>query len=195
MGIYRHIKSVFDIAISIIVLILSCPIFIIISILIKLDSRGPVFYRQERLGKGGKVFKIYKFRTMVDGAINMGGGIHTFDRDPRITRVGSFLRRTSLDELPQFINVIKGDMSIIGPRPPVPYYPRKYGEYDEMQKRRFLIKPGITGYAQVMVRNGAPWDQRILLDLKYLNSMSLWTDLYILFRTIAVVVKGNNIYF
>lgn len=170
------------------------PLFLIISILIKFDSKGPVFFVQERLGKDGKVFKIYKFRTMIDGAINMGSGLRTEEGDFRITRVGNILRKTSLDELPQLINVLKGDMSLIGPRPPVPYHPKNYEEYSDEEKKRFSVRPGITGYAQAVLRNGASWDERIKLDLIYVDKMSFTFDLYILFLTFLTVVRGKNVY-
>jgi len=183
-----------DLIFALLSLLILSPIFIIIAIMIKIDSKGPVFFRQERLGKDGKVFRIYKFRTMIDGAINMGAKLHTYEGDYRITKIGNILRRLSIDELPQIINILKGEMSFIGPRPPVPYYPRQYKEYTDEQKKRFLVKPGITGYAQVMVRNSASWDERIKLDLVYVNKMGLFFDLYILFLTIWVVIKRENIY-
>ncbi|PKM51000.1 MAG: sugar transferase [Firmicutes bacterium HGW-Firmicutes-7] len=191
---YYYVKHVFDFIVAFIGLIISLPVMLIISVLIVLESKGPIFFLQERLGQNGKVFKIYKFRTMVDGAINMGDGLHTYDGDSRITKVGSVLRKTSLDELPQVINVLKGDMSIIGPRPPVPYYPRSYEEYNEIQNQRFLIKPGISGYAQVMVRNSATWDERIEYDIVYVERMSLFFDIKICLLTVLSVIKSENIY-
>src|SRR5699024_4264338 len=118
-----------------------------------IDSRGPVIFKQRRLGRNGKEFTIYKFRTMINNAENQGMGIKTFVGDDRITKIGVVLRKTSLDELPQLINVLKGDMSFVGPRPPVPYHPRKYEEYNDVQKKRFKVRQGITGYAQVKGRN------------------------------------------
>jgi undecaprenyl phosphate N,N'-diacetylbacillosamine 1-phosphate transferase len=149
---------------------------------------------QERLGKDGKVFKIYKFRTMVDGAVNIGSGLRTDEGDSRITKVGNVLRKTSLDEIPQIINILKGEMSIIGPRPPVPYHPRKYEEYSNEQKKRFIVRPGISGYAQVVLRNSGTWDERIELDVQYVDKMSFRFDFYIFFRTIYTVIKKDNIY-
>lgn len=191
---YCYVKRIFDIILSLIGLVMLLPLFLIISILIKFDSKGPVFFVQERLGKDGKVFKIYKFRTMIDGAINMGSGLRTEEGDFRITRVGNILRKTSLDELPQLINVLKGDMSLIGPRPPVPYHPKNYEEYSDEEKKRFSVRPGITGYAQAVLRNGASWDERIKLDLIYVDKMSFTFDLYILFLTFLTVVRGKNVY-
>ncbi|WP_213973981.1 sugar transferase [Tepidanaerobacter acetatoxydans] len=191
----RCIKRILDFIFATILLIVLSPIMLIAAIAIKLDDpKGPVLFKQERVGKDGRIFKIYKFRTMVDGAINMGSGLHTDEGDPRITRIGKILRKTSLDELPQLINILKGEMSLIGPRPPVPYYPRKYEEYTTEQKRRFTVRPGISGYAQVVLRNSATWDERIELDLEYINKMSFAFDLYIFFMSILVVLKRKNVY-
>lgn len=191
---YYYIKCIIDFVLALVGLIVISPLLLIIAILIKLESKGPVFFLQERLGQNGKVFKIYKFRTMVDGAINMGSGLRTDEGDPRITKVGNILRKTSLDELPQLINVLKGEMSLIGPRPPVPYHPRKYEEYSNEQKKRFKVKPGISGYAQVILRNSGTWDERIVYDVEYVEKMSLRFDLYIFFKTIYSVIKKENIY-
>lgn len=191
---YYYIKSIIDFILALIGLIVISPLLLIIAILIKLDSKGSVFFLQERLGRNGKVFKIYKFRTMIDGAINMGSGLRTDEGDPRITKVGNILRKTSLDELPQLINVLKGEMSLIGPRPPVPYHPRKYEEYSNEQKKRFTVKPGITGYAQVVLRNSGTWDERIVYDVEYVEKMSLKFDVYIFFKTIYSIIKRENIY-
>src|SRR5690625_2783136 len=131
---------------------------------------------------------------MVDNAEKMGSGIITFENDPRITKVGNFLRKTSLDELPQLLNVLKGDMSIVGPRPPVPYHPKKYEEYPEFQKRRFIVKPGITGYAQVNGRNNLTWDDRIELDIQYVEQFSVLLDIKIILLTIIKVFKSEDIH-
>lgn len=191
---YYCVKCIIDFVLALVGLIVISPLLLIISILIRLESKGTVFFLQERLGQNGRVFKIYKFRTMVDGAINMGSGLHTDEGDPRITKVGNILRKTSLDEIPQLINILKGEMSIIGPRPPVPYYPRRYEEYSNEQKKRFTVRPGISGYAQVMLRNSGTWDERIELDLKYVDKMSIGFEFYIFFMSIWVVIKRKNIY-
>jgi len=170
------------------------PLFFIIAVLIKLDSKGPVFFLQERLGKNGNVFKIYKFRTMVKNAESKGPGIYTSKGDSRITKVGHFLRKTSLDELPQLLNVIKGDMSLVGPRPPVPYHPYKYNNYSDKQRKRFIVKPGITGFAQISGRNKLSWDERIEFDVEYVENHSLFLDFKILFNTFLTVFKNNDIY-
>ena len=194
-GLYsRYIKRILDIIFSITVLFTLSPLLIIVAIIIKLESKGPVFFIQERPGMNMKIFKIYKFRTMIDGAINMGSGLRTDEGDPRITKVGNILRKTSLDELPQLINVLKGEMSLIGPRPPVPYHPRKYEEYSNEQKKRFTVKPGITGYAQVVLRNSGTWDERIVYDVECVEKMSLKFDIYIFLKTIYSVIKKENIY-
>lgn len=191
---YYYIKCLIDFILALASSVVLLPLFLIIAILIKLESKGPVFFLQDRLGKDGKVFKIYKFRTMVDGAINLGSGLRTDANDPRITKIGNLLRRTSLDELPQLINILKGEMSFIGPRPPVPYHPRKYEEYSAEQKKRFQVRPGMSGYAQVVLRNSGTWDERIVYDVKYVECMSFCFDLYIFFMSIYVVIKRENIY-
>ncbi len=190
----RLIKRVLDFILSLIILIILSPLLLIIAVIIKLDSEGPILFKQERLGKDGKVFLIYKFRTMVDNAEKKGTGLFTNENDPRITKIGKFLRKTSLDELPQLINVLKGEMSIIGPRPPVPYHPYKYEDYSDEQRLRFTVLPGITGYAQVSGRNEIEWDQRIEYDVYYAKNWSLFLDLKIIFRTIKIVFKKEGIY-
>lgn len=190
----KSIKRILDFLLSFIALIILSPLFLILAICIKIDSKGPVFFKQERLGKDGEVFLIYKFRTMVDGAIHMGSGLRTDEGDPRVTKVGKVLRKTSLDELPQLINILKGEMSIIGPRPPVPYHPHKYEDYSEEQKLRFTVLPGITGYAQINGRNEIEWDERIKYDVYYARNWSLRLDFKIFFRTIKIVLSKEGIY-
>lgn len=188
------IKRIFDVIASLLGLIVLSPIFVIIAILIKMDSEGPVFFLQDRLGKSGKVFKIYKFRTMCNNAVNMGRGIFTSEDDPRITKVGSFLRITSLDEIPQFINIIKGDMSFVGPRPPLIHHPYKYNEYPEYKKQRFIMKPGVTGLAQAIGRNSLTWDERIELDVEYIKKFNILLDIKIFIITISSVISKKGIY-
>ena len=191
----RYIKRFLDLILSLLALIILMPVLIIVAIAIKIDSKGPVFFLQERLGKNGKVFKIIKFRTMVVNAEKIGDGLKVkSEKDNRITRVGKVLRKTSLDELPQLINVVKGEMALIGPRPPVTYHPHKYEEYPEEQKRRFWVRPGITGLAQVRVRNSATWDERIKIDLEYIEKITFIGDINIIFDTIKQLVKKENIY-
>ncbi|MPM93716.1 Undecaprenyl phosphate N,N'-diacetylbacillosamine 1-phosphate transferase [bioreactor metagenome] len=188
------IKKIFDIISSFLGIVILSPLFLIVSILIKLDSPGKVLFIQDRLGKDGKVFKIYKFRTMCDNAINIGNGLFTDETDSRITKIGSFLRKTSIDELPQLFNILKGDMSLVGPRPPVPNFPYKYDEYSDMQKIRFEMLPGITGWAQVVGRNSIDWDERIALDIDYVKNYSFLWDIKIIILTLAKVVKREDIY-
>lgn len=189
-------KRLFDLVLSSLALIILIPLFIIIAILIKFTSEGPVFFLQERIGLKGKVFKIIKFRTMVVNAEHIGDGIRVrTENDSRITKVGRILRATSLDELPQLINVITGSMSICGPRPPVTYVPyHGYDNYPDEMKRRFAMKPGITGLAQATVRNSATWDERILIDIQYVNGFSLWLDIKVIVLTIKRVLKSESIY-
>lgn len=188
------IKRIFDLFSSLIGLIILLPAFGVIAILIKLDSKGPVFFKQERLGKAGEVFEIYKFRTMVENAEDKGTGVFTNKSDPRITKVGNLLRKTSFDELPQLINVIKGEMSLVGPRPPVTYHPYEYEDYPEEKKKRFQVKPGITGLAQVEGRNNLSWDERIEYDLKYIERQNLTFDIQLIIKTIFKVFNKNDLY-
>lgn len=190
----KYVKRLLDLLISSFSLLILWPVFVVIAIFIKIDSKGRVFFKQERLGKDGEVFKIYKFRTMVENAENIGTGLSTFEGDPRVTKVGNLLRKTSLDELPQLINIIKGDMSLIGPRPPVPYSPKKYDEYSEIQRKRFTVRPGITGLAQVNGRNSLTWEERIDFDVKYVKQLRFGLDLKILFLTIIRVFKRSDIH-
>ncbi len=191
----RYIKRFLDLILSLLALIILMPVLIIVAIAIKIDSKGPVFFLQERLGKNGKVFKIIKFRTMVVNAEKIGDGLKVkSEKDNRITRVGKVLRKTSLDELPQLINVVKGEMALIGPRPPVTYHPHKYEEYPEEQKRRFLVRPGITGLAQVRVRNSATWDERIKIDLEYIEKITFIGDFQIFINTIISILAKKDIY-
>lgn len=152
---------------------------------------GLFFFIQERIGKDGQPFMIYKFRTMVPNAIHMGTGIYTEENDPRITQIGRFLRKTSLDELPQLINILKGDMSFIGPRPTIQ---EQVLQYDTFQKKRLLIKPGITGLAQVNGRNSISWPERIMYDVQYVENWSFGLDVSIFFKTISVILKQEGLY-
>lgn len=176
-------------------IIVLSPVLLIVSIGIKLTSEGPIFFKQERVGKNQKVFEIIKFRTMVVNAEHIGDGLKVKeDSDPRITKIGKILRRTSLDEIPQLINVLKGDMSLIGPRPPVTYHPYKVGEYDNIKKHRFDVRPGITGLAQAKIRNGGSWDERISYDLKYVKNITFKNDIKILKETVSMVLRKDSLY-
>jgi undecaprenyl phosphate N,N'-diacetylbacillosamine 1-phosphate transferase len=171
--------------------IAAIPLFILIALCIKLTSKGSIFFIQKRVGKDGKDFNIFKFRTMVQNAEKIGSGIYTEENDPRITKIGRILRKTSLDELPQLINILKGDMSIIGPRPTLRYQVEKYTPY---QMQRLRMRPGVTGLAQVNGRNSLPWSKRIEYDIKYVNNYSLWLDFIIILRTIKVVLTAEGVY-
>lgn len=178
------LKVILDKVFSIIILIILFSLFLIVGILIKLDSKGPVFFVQERVGKGGKIFRAFKLRTMVDNAEKIGLRYEIAKDDSRITRVGKHLR-WGIDELPQLINVFKGEMSMVGPRPALPHQVEKYSK---QERRRLEVKPGITGWALVNGRNILSWSERIKLDIWYINHWSIWLDFKILFKTIWVVI-------
>lgn len=185
-------KRFFDIVLSLLGLIILALPMLLIAIAIKIDSKGPVFFKQERVGKKGKVFKIYKFRSMCVGAEQQGSGVYSGKGDKRVTRVGKFLRATSLDELPQFFNLLKGDMSFIGPRPPLTYHPWTWDQYTDEQKKMFNVRPGITGWAQVNGRKEVEWHKRIELNVWYVEHISLWLDIKILFMTVFKVFTNAN---
>lgn len=191
------LKRLFDIVFGIIGLIIVLPLFIIVAIAIKVDSKGPVFFKQARLGKDKKPYMIYKFRTMVENAENMGTGIFNMKNDSRVTKVGQFLRDTSIDELPQFINVIKGDMSFIGPRPPVTY---ELGDLDKLSDEfndRFRVKPGVSGLAQVSGRNELSWDEKVKYDNIYIEKFykyGIVYDIWLIILTVIKVIKNEGSY-
>lgn len=186
-----YIKDTIDRLAAFVLLILLSPVFVGIILGIKLTSRGSVFFCQKRVGKDGKDFVIYKFRTMVVNAEQIGTGIYTEQDDSRITKIGKLLRKTSLDELPQLFNILKGDMSIIGPRPTLRYQVEKYTPY---QMQRLMMKPGVTGWAQVNGRNSLSWKKRIAYDVDYVQKYSLWLDLKIIIKTIKVVLTAEGVY-
>lgn len=191
------IKRCFDIIFSLILLIILSPIMLIIALAVKLDSKGPALFKQDRLTKDGKVFTMYKFRTMIENAEHIGTGLFNYEKDFRVTRVGKFLRRSSLDELPQLFNVIKGDMSLVGPRPPVTYELGKYEDLNDEYKRRFTVLAGITGLAQVSGRNELPWDIKVKFDNKYVDLFKKYgvlIDIKIITLTIFNVFTMKNIY-
>ena len=192
MNIQLILKRLIDILLSLIGLILLVIPFGIIALAIKLDSKGPVFFRQARVGKKGRSFKVWKFRTMIQDAQSKGLGVTVAEDDDRITRVGRFLRNLGLDELPQLINVLVGDMSLVGPRPTLAY---QVDHYDDFQRRRLEVRPGITSLAVVSGRNALCWEERIKLDVWYIDHWSLRLDLSILFRTLwKVLVTREGLY-
>ncbi len=187
----RIVKEIIDQSFGWLVLIILSPLFWLIAGLIRLETPGPAFFRQERIGKDGHPFVAYKFRSMVDNAAAMGLGLNVASNDSRITRMGKFLRNTSLDELPQLFNVLKGEMSLVGPRPTLA---SQVAAYNDFQRRRLLMKPGITGWAQVNGRNSIPWEERIKLDVWYLDHWSLSLDLSIMLRTLKTWVRKEGLY-
>ncbi len=184
-------KRAVDLAIAVPAVILATPVMLGVAWWVRRDSPGPALFRQERVGLNGRRFRLLKFRTMVVDAERIGAGLAIDRGDPRITRAGATLRRLSLDELPQLWNVIRGDMSIVGPRPTVA---AQVERYSDEQRRRLEARPGITGLAQVGGRASIPWSQRIAIDIEYVDRWSLWLDLEILLRTIAVVVRRDDTY-
>lgn len=190
---YKNIiKRAIDCIISVIsLLILGIPM-LIVAIIIRIDSPGPALFKQQRIGKNGKVFNILKFRSMCQNAEHMGSGVYSGKGDSRVTRVGRIIRATSIDELPQIINILRGDMSLIGPRPPLTYHPWPYEEYKDEQKRMFEVRPGITGWAQVNGRKDVEWNKRIELNVWYVDHVSFWLDIKIFFMTIFKVVSNAD---
>jgi lipopolysaccharide/colanic/teichoic acid biosynthesis glycosyltransferase len=184
-------KRALDLTIAVPATVLLAPVMGVIAILVRRDSPGPAIYRQARAGLHGRQFNLLKFRSMVEGAEHIGAGLTVQAHDDRITRLGRILRRTSLDELPQLINVVRGDMSIVGPRPTLP---EQISHYTPEQRRRLDARPGITGLAQVRGRASLPWSTRIAMDLEYINDWSLLGDLRIIARTFLVVVRGSDTY-
>lgn len=195
-------KRLFDIVFSVILIILLSPIFLIVGIMIKFDgSRGEVFFKQDRVGLKGEKFRMFKFRSMYPDAerrleeikhLNeIEGHMFKIKKDPRVTNIGRFIRAYSIDELPQIFNVLKGDMSLIGPRPPLL---REYENYTDYDKKRLSIRPGITGLWQVSGRNSLSFDEMVALDLKYIRELSFLNDFKIFFKTIVVVIKKENAY-
>ena len=185
------IRRATDIVVSAAGLLVASPLLALAALAVRVETPGAVIFRQRRSGLHGREFDVLKLRTMVQGAEHMGAGLAVNENDARITRVGAFLRRTSLDELPNLVNVLRGDMSLIGPRPTLP---AQVAQYTERQRGRLEIKPGITGWAQVNGRASLPWSERIELDLYYIEHRSLALDAQILWRTIGMVLGGSDLY-
>jgi len=188
----KYIKRTLDLTIAFLVLIVMSIPMAIIALLIKLDSPGPFLFKQKRIGKNGKVFNMLKFRSMCVGAEHTGTGVYSFKGDSRITRVGHFIRMTSIDELPQLINVLKGDMSLIGPRPPLIYHPWPLEKYTEEQLHMFDVRPGFSGWAQINGRKEVEWNRRIELNVWYVRHCRLSLDIKIILITILKVLLNSN---
>lgn len=189
---YMPIKRFFDIIMSFLGIIILSPLMLITAVAVKLDSKGPVIFKQERLGLHGNVFFIYKFRSMCQGAEHTGTGVYSSADDVRVTRVGKIIRATSIDELPQLFNILKGDMSFIGPRPPLTYHPWEISEYTDEQLHMFDVRPGITGWAQINGRKDVEWHKRIELNCWYVDNISLLLDIKIIFVTVFKVLKNED---
>jgi len=185
-------KRFLDILLSLLALLILWPIMLLTALWIKLDSKGPVLFRQQRVGFHGKVFSIYKFRTMCVNAEHTGSGVYSGKGDSRVTKAGRILRATSVDELPQLVNILRGDMSLIGPRPPLTYHPWPWEQYTEEQKRMFEVRPGVTGWAQINGRKAVEWNRRIELNVWYVDHLSLWLDLKIFFLTFYKVFSNAD---
>lgn len=193
MNLYKcFFKRLFDLLFSIIGIVVCAIPMLIVAIIVKLDSSGPIIFKQERLGRKGKVFSVYKFRSMCLDAEHTGSGVYSGKGDPRVTKVGKILRATSIDELPQMFNILKGDMSFIGPRPPLTYHPWPIEEYTDAQRRMFEIRPGITGWAQVNGRRGVEWHERIKLNVWYVDHVSILLDIKIILLTFVKVLSNAD---
>ncbi|AOS65911.1 sugar transferase [Actinoalloteichus hymeniacidonis] len=201
-GVKRVVKDCVDRIVAVLLLLLAAPLFLVIAVLIRIDSGGPILYRQRRVGREGRIFTMIKFRSMVQGAHRLRAGMDPGDdqgagpmfkmrRDPRITKVGAVLRRYSIDELPQLFNVVTGSMSLVGPRPPLP---EEVEHYDPAARRRLLVKPGLTGLWQVSGRSDLSWEESVRLDLRYVENWSLALDFVILWKTVWAVVRGQGAY-
>lgn len=188
----RFGKRLIDTILSLIALVILSPLLLITALAVKLSSPGPVLFKQQRLGLHGKAFTIYKFRSMTDGAEHTGSGVYSGKGDPRVTKVGKLIRATSIDELPQLINIIVGDMAIVGPRPPLTYHPWPVEQYTEEQFHMFDVRPGITGWAQVHGRKGVEWHERIKMNVWYTQHVSLALDIKILFMTVFKVLRNED---
>ena len=199
--IYHGMKRLFDIVAAACGIIILSPLMIIIAVLIKAEDHGPIFYKQVRVGKNGKTFKMYKFRSMFVNADKMldklkeqndvDGPMFKMKDDPRVTKIGHFIRKHSLDELPQFLNVLRGDMSLVGPRPPLPSEVEEYSEYD---KQRLFVIPGCTGLWQATERNEVGFNEMVQLDIQYIQRASFMFDLWIIWKTVLIIVKPNGSY-
>lgn len=190
----KFVKRLIDIITAILALPLWLLILLVVGPIIYFQDRGPIFYNAGRLGKNGKVFKMYKFRSMKMNAPdirNADGSTYNAEDDPRLTSIGKFIRKTSIDETPQIINILKGDMSVIGPRPDLPEH---MNLYEGEESRKLEIRPGVTGYSQAYFRNTIPWKERIINDIYYIDHLSLWIDIKIFVKTVVSVLKREDVY-
>lgn len=190
MKVYQFFKRIMDIVFSFLGLVILLPLLLFVAVLIIIDSTGGVLFKQERIGKNGKHFWMYKFRSMCVGAEKQG--VYEVKGDVRVTRIGRFIRKTSIDEFPQFINILKGDMSIVGPRPTLTYHPWPFEQYTNEQKKRFNVRPGVTGWAQVNGRKGIDWNKRIEYDIEYVENLSFFLDVKIFLKTILKVLTMTD---
>lgn len=189
----KYVKRLLDILFAVLLLLVLSPVMLISALLIKLTSPGAVIFKQERIGMNGKVFRMYKFRSMKENSEHTGSGVYSGAGDSRVTSIGKILRATSIDELPQMINVLRGDMSFIGPRPPLTYHPWPIEDYSDEQKRMFEVRPGLSGWAQVHGRKLVEWNERIRLNIWYVDHMSFLLDIKIFFMTIfRVFTNADN---
>lgn len=189
---YKTVKRALDFTASFAMLAVGAVPMLAVGAAVKLDSPGPAIFKQERLGKDGKPFTMYKFRSMQVNTEHTGTGVYSGKDDPRVTKVGRFIRSTSIDELPQLINILKGDMSFIGPRPVLTYHPWTFEEYTSEQKKRFAVRPGVTGWAQVNGRKTVMWPQRLEYDVEYVNNLSFKFDIKVLKMTVGEVFSRRN---
>lgn len=188
----RFVKRTLDIIFSALFLIVLSPLFLLVMLLIHLDSRGGSFFKQERIGLNEQIFTIYKFRSMTENSEHTGSGVYSNDHDVRVTRIGRILRKYSLDELPQFYNILRGDMSFIGPRPPLTYHPWPITEYTRGQRKMFTVRPGITGWAQVNGRRSIDWNERIRLNNWYIDNLTFGLDCKIVWLTVKAILSNEN---
>jgi lipopolysaccharide/colanic/teichoic acid biosynthesis glycosyltransferase len=190
----KLLKPIFDIFVAVIGILLLSPLMLLIAVAIKLDSKGPVIFKQPRLGLNGVVFNIYKFRSMVSDQSHYGKISKVYADDPRITKVGKLIRKTSFDEIPQLFNIVRGEMSFIGPRPPLPHFPKGLSEYTAFELQRFQVKPGIGGLAQTRCREIHDWDINIPIDIEYVKNYGFIYDLRLFLISVSFFFKSDNVY-
>jgi lipopolysaccharide/colanic/teichoic acid biosynthesis glycosyltransferase len=190
----NYFKPLTDWIIALLAILLLSPVLLLTAIAIRIESQGRAFFLQERLGRYGKPFKVIKFRSMVTIQPKEKKDYKLYENDPRITKVGKFIRKTSIDELPQLINILKGEMSFLGPRPPVTYFPKKFEDYTEFEKQRFKVRPGISGLAQVRCREIHDWNVNIPIDVEYVRNYSFWYDVKLFFTSLTFFFRTDNIY-